>query len=113
MDRSQRDFASDNTAPVAPEAMEALAAANRGTAPSYGADDLTERLEAAARELFETDRVAVFPVATGGAANGLALSALSPPYGAVYCHERAHVTTDECGGPEFFGGGTKLIGLPS
>lgn len=71
----------------------------------------TRRLEALASAVFETD-VAIFPVTTGTAANALALATLTPPYGAVYCHETAHVMTDECGAPEFFTGGAKLIGLP-
>jgi threonine aldolase len=106
-----RGFASDNTAPVAPEVMEAILAANRGPASSYGADELTARLTALAREVFETD-LAIFPVATGTAANGLALAAVSPPYGAIYCHETAHILLEECGAPEFYTGGAKLIGLP-
>jgi threonine aldolase len=106
-----RGFASDNTAPVAPEVMEAILAANRGPASSYGADELTARLTALAREGFETD-LAIFPVATGTAANGLALAAVSPPYGAIYCHETAHILLEECGAPEFYTGGAKLIGLP-
>lgn len=113
MEESQLDFRSDNAWPVAPEIVEALLAANRGPAPSYGADVLTERLTAVARQVFEKDDLAIFPVATGTAANGLALATLVPPFGGIYCHERAHVATDECGGPEFFTGGAKLIGLPS
>ncbi|XKH38818.1 threonine aldolase family protein [Azospirillum doebereinerae] len=68
---------------------------------------MTERLSA----IFET-QVAVFPVATGTAANALALSALAPPFGAIYCYEEAHITVDECGAPEFFTGGAKLVPLP-
>ncbi len=105
------NFASDNTAPVAPAVMAAILAANQGPAASYGADDWTARLTAAASELFETETT-VFPVSTGTAANGLALAALSPPYGAVYCHETAHILLEECGAPEFYTGGAKLIGLP-
>jgi threonine aldolase len=106
-----RNFASDNTAPAAPEVVEAILAANRGAADSYGADTLTQHLTALAREVFETD-LAIFPVATGTAANGLALATLSPPYGAVYCHETAHILLEECGGPEFYTGGAKVVGLP-
>jgi threonine aldolase len=62
--------------------------------------------------VFETD-VAIYPVATGTAANALALSQIAPPYGGIYCHETAHIVTDECGAPEFFTGGAKLLGLPS
>jgi threonine aldolase len=104
-------FASDNEAPVAPEVMEAILAAGHGSAASYGEDALTERLTALARDTFERE-LAIFPVATGTAANGLALSVLSPPFGAIYCHETAHILLEECGGPEFYTGGAKLIGLP-
>lgn len=105
------NFASDNTAPVAPEIMTAIQAANHGTASSYGADALTERLTTLAHEVFETE-LAIVPVSTGTAANGLALAALSPAYGAIYCHENAHILLEECGAPEFYTGGAKLIGLP-
>jgi threonine aldolase len=110
--RNDWNFGSDNVAPVAPEIMEAIAAANHGTAASYGADEWTSRLEAKARDIFETDLV-LFPVATGTAANSLALAVLVPSYGAVLCAEDAHINTDECGAPEFFTGGAKLIGLPA
>ncbi len=105
------DFRSDNVAGAAPEVVDALALAARGTAASYGADDWTERLKAQIGALFETE-VAVFPVVTGTAANSLALAAMTPPYGAVYCHHEAHIIGDECGAPELFTGGAKLIGLP-
>ena len=101
-------FGSDNWAGAAPQVMEALARANEGPAPSYGADELTRRVEARFSDLFERD-CAVFFVATGGAANGLALSVLTPPYGMVLCHEESHIQMDECGGPEFFTGGAKLL----
>ena len=104
------DFSSDNVAGAAPEIMAALAAANLGPATSYGADAVTARLEPRFAELFEHE-VAVFPVATGTAANALALAAVTPPWGVIYCHEEAHVAIDECGAPEFFAGGAKLIGL--
>ncbi|WP_448190497.1 threonine aldolase family protein [Azospirillum sp. sgz301742] len=105
------DFRSDNVAGAAPEVVDALALAARGTASSYGADEWTERLTAQLAALFETE-VAVFPVATGTAANSLALAAMTPSYGAVYCHEEAHIAVDECGAPELFTGGAKLVGLP-
>ena len=79
--------------------------------PAYGADAATARLERRFAALFEHE-VAVFPVATGTAANALALAALTPPWGIVYCHEEAHVAIDECGAPEFFAGGAKLVGVP-
>ncbi len=108
--RSERNFGSDNVAPIAPEIMAALAAANTGNVGSYGADPWTQRLTERLREVFETDLVA-FPVATGTAANALALSVLVPPYGSVLCAEDAHINTDECGAPEFYSAGAKLVGL--
>ena len=105
------NFASDNVTGVAPEILAAIAAANDGAAPPYGADAITARLERRFAELFEHE-VAVFPVATGTAANALALAALTPPWGAIYCHQEAHIATDECGAPEFFTAGAKLVPLP-
>jgi threonine aldolase len=104
------NFRSDNVAGVAPEILAAIAAANAGTAPSYGADAITERLAGRFAAVFEHE-VRVFPVATGTAANALALASLAPAWGAIYCHEAAHVQTDECGAPEFFTGGAKLLPL--
>lgn len=101
------NFRSDNASGIAPEIMAALAEANAGTAPAYGDDAWTRRLEAAFNDLFERE-VAVFPVATGTAANALALSALTPPWGQVFCHRGAHIEVDEAGAPEFFSGGAKL-----
>ncbi|WP_417518432.1 threonine aldolase family protein [Minwuia sp.] len=100
-------FASDNIAGVHPKIMDAIIAANDGVAKSYGEDDITGALEAKLADLFETD-LAVFPIATGSAANCLALSAVAPPWGAIYCHEHAHIFDDECCGPEFYTGGAKL-----
>lgn len=105
------NFASDNVATVAPEVLEALAAANTGPATSYGDDPWTERLEHRLAVLFEHE-VAVFPISTGSAANALALSAICPPYSVVYCHQGAHIHVDECGAPEFYTGGAKLRPLP-
>jgi threonine aldolase len=110
MARSRRSFNSDNVAPVAPEVMAALERVNHGTVHSYGDDPETARLTTLMRECFETE-LAVYPVATGTAANSLALATLVPPFGAVLCHELAHVNTDECGAPEFFSGGAKLMTL--
>jgi threonine aldolase len=106
------NFSSDNVVPACDAIMAAVAAANRGRVSSYGADELSDRLAAKACELFERE-VAIFPVTTGTAANALALSQIAPPYGAIYCYEAAHIVTDECGAPEFFSGGAKLIGLPA
>lgn len=105
------DFRSDNTAGAAPQVMEALARAAVGGAPPDGADPWTARVTARLAAIFETE-VAVFPVATGTAANALALATVTPPWGAVYCHAESHINGDECGAPELQTGGAKLIGLP-
>jgi len=104
------NFASDNTAGMAPTIRDAILRASEGHAPGYGADDGTGRLERRFAELFEHE-VGVFLVPTGTAANALAVAQLSPPWGAVLCHADCHLATDECGAAEFFGGGLKLIGL--
>ncbi|MAW81349.1 MAG: low specificity L-threonine aldolase [Parvularcula sp.] len=101
-------FASDNWAGAAPEILDALHRANDGAVPGYGGDDLTKKVEAKFAEVFDRE-CAVYFVATGGAANGLALSVMTPPYGMVLCHEESHVQMDECAGPEFFTGGAKLL----
>lgn len=101
-------FASDNWAGAHPEIMAALARANDGYAPSYGGDALTKRVEQKFCKVFERE-VAVFFVATGGAANALALSQLCPAWGMILCHEESHIQMDECGAPEFFTGGAKLL----
>lgn len=103
-------FASDNWAGASDRVMAALNAANDGFAPAYGADDLTRRVEARFCDIFERE-VAVFFVATGSAANSLALSMSSRPGGAIFCHDEAHVAVDECGAPEFLTGGSKLVRL--
>lgn len=102
------NFASDNWTVAAPEILDAIARANAGAAPAYGGDAYTATIEKRFSDLFERD-CAVFFVATGGAANGLALSVMTPPYGMILCHEQSHVQMDECGGPEFFTGGAKLL----
>ncbi len=103
-------FASDNTAGMAPEVLAAIGKANTGYALGYGNDEWTKRVEQRFAEMFEKD-IAVFLVPTGTVANALAIAHVTPPWGAVLCHEGWHIATDECGAPEFFGGGTKLIGL--
>ncbi len=102
------DFTSDNAAGAAPEILEALTRANEGTAASYGADDVTARVKARLSDIFE-HQVEIFPVVTGTAANALSLAALAPSHGAVICHELSHVYLDECGAPEMFSGGAKLL----
>ena len=105
------NFLSDNAAPVAPAILDAIVQANEGFARAYGDDDWTQSVEHRLAELFERE-VAMFLVPTGTAANALALSHVAPPWGAVLCHANSHVATDECGAPEFFGGGLKLVELP-
>lgn len=109
----RKNFSSDNVGPVCPAIMQAMIDANQGDVPSYGGDPWTERLTALVRERFEAPEAEVFAVSTGTAANALALSALVPPYGGVYCDGGAHIQTDECGAPEFFTAGAKLLALPS
>jgi len=104
------DFASDNAAGAAPSILEAIARSARVNAPAYGADEYTARAEARLSELFERE-VAAFLVATGTAANALALAALARPWETVFCHEEAHIIDDECGAPEFFAAGAKLVGV--
>jgi threonine aldolase len=104
------DFRSDNTGRAAPEILEALIRANHGTALGYGGDDYTAALQQRFCELFET-AVRVFPVATGTAANALALASLGPSWGNVYCSEVAHINTAEANATGFFGGGLKLIAV--
>ncbi len=104
------DFRSDNCGRAAPELIEALSAANTGTALGYGGDALTAQMQARFSELFEAP-VRVHPVATGTAANALALAAMATPFGAVYCSPQAHINTSECNATGFFGGGTKLVAI--
>src|SRR5215475_10773567 len=104
------DYRSDNTGRAAPQLLEALVRANRGTALGYGADEWTAALQQRLSELFET-KVRVFPVATGTAANALALAALGPSWGIVYCNEAAHINTAEANATGFFGGGIKLAAI--
>ncbi len=106
-----KDFRSDNVAPVAPEILAAIVAANAGTATAYGDDDLSQRLQTKFAALFERD-VTVHALATGTAGNALSLAAITPPWGVLFAHEQAHIRVDECGAPEFFTGGARITGLP-
>lgn len=101
------DFSSDTSAPAHPAVLEAIARANAGHAPSYGADDVTRRVERGLAEVFEAD-VKVWLCASGTAANALSLSVLCGPAGAILCHAEAHIERDERGAPELFTGGAKL-----
>ncbi|HYZ41247.1 MAG TPA: beta-eliminating lyase-related protein, partial [Stellaceae bacterium] len=104
------DYRSDNTGRAAPEILEALVRANHDTALGYGADEWTADLQWRFSDIFETS-VRVFPVATGTAANALALAALGPAWGIVYCSEVAHINTSEANAVGFFGGGVKLTAI--
>lgn len=101
-------FASDNSGPVPQQILDALAAANRGYAMGYGADAEMAEVTARIREIFEAPEAAVYLVATGTAANVLALSTLAQPWQTVFCTKPAHINMDECNAPEFYSGGAKL-----
>jgi threonine aldolase len=104
----RQDLASDNTAGVCPEARVMFEEANTGHESSYGDDRWTARARGMVRDLFETD-CEVYFVFNGTAANALALAQLCQSYESVICHEYAHLQTDECGAPEFFTRGAKLL----
>ena len=106
----QPHFGSDNASGMAPEIIEALARSSAGGVDSYGGDALTRTLDEKFGEIFETE-VSVLPVGTGTIANALSLAFLTPPWGAIFCYEEAHIVVDEANAPEFFTGGAKLIGL--
>jgi len=110
MSDDAQQFASDNYSGICPEAFAAMEAANRGHAPAYGEDAWTIRAADALRDLFET-RCEVFFAFNGTAANSLALASLCQSYHSVICADSAHVETDECGAPEFFSNGSKLLAV--
>ena len=104
----EMNFRSDNESPAAPAILAAVQEANQGSAWAYAEDHYSERLDAAFSELFEAPAT-VLPVSTGTVANSIALAAVSPPWGSVFCHRNAHILNDECGAPEFFGNGLRLV----
>lgn len=107
------NFRSDNEVGAHPDILGAVSRAfSAGTAPSYGADDWTQRVERKLREIFAKPDLLAFPVATGTAANVLALSCCAPSWGAIYCHPEAHINVDEANAPEFFTAGAKLLPIP-
>ena len=108
LDAQAPQFASDNNAGICPEALAALVEANRGHAPGYGADDWTRAAHAAIRAAFDTD-CDIYLVFNGTAANSLALASICRSTDAIVCSENAHVNVDECGAPEFFSGGAKVV----
>src|SRR5437588_6174554 len=107
----RRQFASDNYAGICPEALAAMLEANHGHEVSYGNDTWTEKAANLVREVFETD-CEVFFVFNGTSANSLSLAALCQSYHSILCHELAHVEVAECGAPEFFANGSKVLLLP-
>jgi threonine aldolase len=107
-----QQFASDNYSGICPEAWKAMDKANRGYAVSYGDDPWTTLASDTFRALFETE-CEVFFAFNGTAANSLALASLCQSYHSVICAESAHVETDECGAPEFFSNGSKLLAARS
>ena len=104
-------FTSDNTGSVGAEILDAMRAVNSGREPAYSDDRWSKRLDQAFGEFFNAE-VRIFTVATGTAANSLALATITPPHGAIFTHEEAHVVRDECSAPEFFSGGARLILVP-
>jgi threonine aldolase len=106
--RHPRNFASDNNAPVCPEAWQAMQEANADHVSAYGTDPWTDGACEAIREIFETN-CEVFFVFNGTAANSLSLASLCRSYHSVICHSLAHIETDECGAPEFYSGGSKIL----
>lgn len=104
----QQGFSSDNIAGASPEVMEALLRANAGQSAAYGADESSLRVQRQLADIFERD-VDVLLVPTGTAANSLSLAAMTPPWGAVLCHEQSHIANDECGAPEFYTNGARLM----
>ena len=108
--RERVRFASDNVAGACPEVLDAIIKANEGDSTPYGNDQISTELQDKFSNIFEKD-VIVFPTASGTAANALALSTMTPPFGNIYCHKLSHINTDECGAPEFYTGGGKLVTL--
>ncbi len=105
------ELRSDNAAGVAPEIIAAVAAANTGSVIAYGADPVTAQLEALVRSVFEHPAARVFPVTSGTAANALSLSSMCPPWGAVLCHDTAHILNSEAAATSMLGGGVLMRGV--
>lgn len=104
------NFRSDNEAPVNQTILQAIIDANSACEESYGYDSYTLKLQAQMQQLFGC-WCEVIPLTTGTAANSLAIALIAPPYGSIYCSENAHMMNDECGAPEFFSAGAKLVGV--
>ncbi|MEL6960910.1 MAG: beta-eliminating lyase-related protein [Pseudomonadota bacterium] len=101
-------FASDNTSGAHPAVMDAIVKANDGYAMPYGADPFMDEVRQMIRDRFEAPEAVVYLVATGSAANALALACLCPPWATIYAHQNSHIEEDECGAPEFYTGGAKI-----
>ena len=108
--RERIKFASDNVAGACPEVLDAILKANDGDRAPYGDDEISKNLQDKFSEIFEKE-VIVFPTSSGTAANALALSTMTPSFGNIYCHKLSHINVDECGAPEFYTGGAKLVNL--
>ena len=108
--RERVKFTSDNVAGACPEVLDAILKANDGDRTPYGNDEISTELQDKFSEIFEKE-VIVFPTASGTAANALALSTMTPSFGNIYCHKLSHINMDECGAPEFYTGGGKLVAL--
>jgi threonine aldolase len=108
--RKRIKFASDNVAGACPEVLESIIKANEGDSTPYGNDQISSELQNKFSEIFEKE-VVVFPITSGTAANALALSTMTPSFGNIYCHRLSHINLDECGAPEFYTGGGKLVTL--
>ena len=108
--RERVKFASDNVAGACPEVLDAILKANDGDRAPYGDDEISKNLQNKFSEIFEKE-VIVFPTSSGTAANALALSTMTPSFGNIYCHKLSHINVDECGAPEFYTGGAKLVNL--
>ena len=108
--RERVEFASDNVTGACPEVLEAIIKANEGDRTPYGNDEISKNLQDKFSEIFEKE-VIVFPTSSGTAANALALSTMTPSFGNIYCHKLSHINVDECGAPEFYTGGAKLVNL--
>lgn len=105
------DFGSENTSPVHPDFVNAVVSANKGYATNFEAEAWTERALTRLQDFFQTKELSALTVATGTAANAIALGAMVPPYGSILCHWDAHIVTDECGAPEMFSSGARQIPL--
>lgn len=104
-------FTSDNASGAAPEIMESVLKANAGYTRGYGAEDAMVRVTAQLREVFEHPEAAVYLVPTGTVANSLSLALFCPPWSAIFAHADAHIAQDECGAPEFYTNGAKLVSV--